>query len=236
MSLSSSVPGVIFDGDDTLWHTQHFYDTAKEKFLVRLEQSGFSRQEASELFDGLDLANVSVMGFSSKRFPLSMVMTYRSLCSAHGLKPSIRTERELRTIGSSVFSRKPTLAEGAEEVLRALRTRYHLILLTKGDREVQEQKIKLLQLRSMVDDIYIVDVKDDESLKFVIADQGLDRNQSLAVGNSLRSDIIPAIKAGLKAIWIATPTWSWEDHGQAIPPGVQIVTNINEIPSLLLGG
>jgi len=204
--------GVIFDGDDTLWETSIFYKEAKEEFFHEMADLGFNYKEVEEFFNKTDLANVAKFGFTKKRFPTSMAETYRAFCKRYSYKNENDTERKLTTIGNGVFQRKPILLGHADSVLKKLQPHYKLILATKGDLEVQKAKISHSGLGSFFERIYILEHKTEREMQRIVDENQLDIGRSWKIGNSLKSDINPALNIGLKAIWIPYHyTWAYEE-------------------------
>src|SRR5438132_5103615 len=106
---------IIFDGDDTLWPTQIFYDQAKEQFYELMEQLGFKRRNVESIFTEKDVANVAHLGFSKLRFTESMMDTYQFFCMQHALSFDPKIKEKVWNIGRFIYGRKPVLAEGAKE-------------------------------------------------------------------------------------------------------------------------
>lgn len=228
-------PGIIFDGDDTLWETSIFYKEAKEKFFLEMADLGFDCKEVEEFFDKTDLANVVKFGFTKKRFPTSMAETYRAFCEQYNYKNETDTELRLTTIGSGVFQRKPILLDDAEYVLKELKPHYELILATKGDSEVQKDKISHSGLASHFHRIYILDHKTETELRNIVNENKFNISKSWAIGNSLKSDINPALNIGLKAIWIPYHyTWAYEEAEPQESPNFHKASSLKEILNFLL--
>jgi putative hydrolase of the HAD superfamily len=163
------------------------------------------------------------MGFSRERFPSSMVRTYEHLCRAEGRTPRPELQERLFSIGYSVFQKTPHLYPDALEVLYSLRQTYTLVLATKGDREVQSDRIKALRLGPYFDRIYILERKTEEEYLLIVQELGIAPSQIYVIGNSVRSDINPAIRAGLRAILI--PRGEWEYEKSTIQDGSIFVVN-----------
>lgn len=227
--------GIIFDGDDTLWETSVFYKEAKEKFFQEMADLGFNYKEVEEFFNKTDLANVAKFGFTKKRFPTSMAETYQAFCEKLNNKNEIETEQRLINIGTSVFQRKPILLNQTDYVLEKLKPHYKLILATKGDLEIQKDKISHSGLGSFFDRIHILDHKTEREMQQIIDENHLDKNKSWKIGNSLKSDINPALNIGLKAIWVPYQyTWAYEEDEPQDSPNFHKVSSLVEILNFLL--
>lgn len=225
---------IIFDGDDTLWGIQSFYDEAKETFFTLMESSGFPRDEVSAKLAEVDSANVSHLGFSRKRFPLSMQQVYTFYAQQKGLSVNERTLRKVQNIGSSVFDRKPVLMDGAREVLSQLRDAYELYLYSGGDIEIQMEKVSNLELASYFNAIHLVDRKTTAQLDAILAEHNLHPDDTWMVGNSIRSDVNPALQLGLRAIHLHSS--SWEYDAEDITAGrVWHAAKLIDIPTIVSG-
>jgi putative hydrolase of the HAD superfamily len=229
-----SSAAVIFDGDDTLWDTMSAYALAKHEFFGEMALIGFDPDEVECRFERIDMANVDRLGFKRERFPTSMVDTYRYFCDTYRASYSNAIEHKIRRLGDGVIFSEPKVDENAEDVLRSLQNHYTLILSTKGDEEVQRMKINGSELASYFQSIYIFERKTDQELEHVIQDNHLSRADSWVIGNSLRSDINPALRLGLRAIWIPRYTWDYEEAEFQISPRLVTVESLRDCQRILL--
>lgn len=133
---------IVFDGDDTLWRTQHLYDRAKDKFEYLCKQLGVWDSKVRGRLDALDSDRVKLLGFTPARFPGSMVQTLKMYLATHNLPLSRVATGRARYIGRHVFKTKVSLQPSARAVLRHLFRRYRLILLTKGDKAIQLRRLR----------------------------------------------------------------------------------------------
>jgi putative hydrolase of the HAD superfamily len=225
---------LIFDGDDTLWETQSLYDSAKSEFLSELAAEGLSSKDAKQLLEEVDVANVKQLGFSKSRFPLSLVTTYRRLCNLHGKVPNDRTEARIQSIGYSIFETKPNLIPTTEQTLQQLQNRYELSLCTKGDPLVQKQRIDQSGLERFFPRIYIVPTKEESQFEVILRDVGCDSDKACSIGNSIKSDINPALNLGMYAIFVPGPTWAFEESALGLDSKkLRTVSNLESIPQAL---
>ena len=137
-------------------------------------------------------------------------------------------------MGLGVVSSPSKVDECAHDVLGQLRTHYRLILATKGDTEVQSMKIKESNLGSYFDRTYIFDQKTERELNLIIEENELSRAESWVVGNSLRSDINPALRIGLRAIWIPHYTWDYEEAKYEDSRDLFIVDSLEDCLQILI--
>lgn len=222
---------VIFDGDDTLWSTEQLYDDARQAVRRIVEGRGLDGGlwEATER--QRDVVNVATYGMSSIRFPTSCV---EALDAIGGCDRSLRTV--VWEVADRVFSAPAPLLSGAREVLLAVRATCSVVLLTKGDTKVQEGRIESSGLRPLFDQIEVVHEKTSSTFSSVVSLWGVRPAASVSVGNSLRSDILPAIEAGMQAIWIDAHVWEWERlHNDSVhlPERVVVGDALTDVPTLL---
>jgi len=221
---------IIFDGDDTLWRTQVLYDQTKEQFYDLMAEQGFDRKAVRSKLSEIDLGNVEKFGFSKRRFPESLRETCEYFCRSKGHPVDPAVLRQVYRIGNSVFRRKPVLMDGAQQVLKRLGKKYRLYLYTGGDPHIQQKKLEYLNLAEYFEAVYVRERKNGAELQSIIHEQGLDVDKTWVIGNSLRSDINPALELGLKCIWVKSSFWEYDIE----PP---IAPNISQVDSLweLLG-
>lgn len=215
----------VFDLDDTLIDNVHDYaDPILDACKLIVHTLGNKAPHVTKIItleQEIDKRKVEEINpstgspylFSMERFPGSLVEVYRELCRYSGLSPNKEIEIKLYDIGMTAFDDGRYLENVnpyVHEVLGFLRQNNdQLILCTKGDRRVQERKIRALR-DSGVDithfrEILIVDKKDTEL--FSAIKRGHETYSCYSVGNSYQSDIVPALEAGYKGIYIPVETW-----------------------------
>ena len=187
---------IIFDGDDTLWETMPLYVRSKSRFFLAMRRLGFNRKAVEMDFEERDLRNVDRFGFSKKRFETSMVETYRSFCRSRDMVPARAFERRIKRIARSTFTTRPKLVRHAKQLLRRLKDRSRLILLTKGDLSVQKKRIRASGLQAFFEKVIVVPQKETRTFRFLVRRYNLPKAATWSVGNSLKSDINPALKSG----------------------------------------
>lgn len=225
----------MFDLDDTLmWncttYNQPIIDLVNYLTLVfgnRIPSMGTIVRVQEDIDCGMSKEinprTGSAYGFGADRFPDSFIRTYRALCEKGFGVYDESVAQHCRTIGTQAFAvknyAKLGLVPGAWKILTFLAKRQHLVLVTKGEQWVQQNKINALGLSRWFEDIYIVDHKDGETYLEILADlraKAGDRRHIyapmnvVAIGNSFSSDIAPALKLGMEAIFIPCPTWKAE--------------------------
>lgn len=211
---------IVFDGDDTLWQTEHLYDEARSQAREIIEGAGLDGDtwEARERL--IDVENVDRFGHAIDRFPTSCVEAYEEVCLAAGVAVDNALRQEIDSVARKVFERRAPLMNGARETLSELRSRgYSLALLTKGDPPVQALRIEQSELRDLFDLIEIVEEKTPESILSVLRQLDIAPSEAITVGNSMRSDILPSLAAGVTPVWIDAHVWEYERQHDCNPPG-----------------
>lgn len=219
---------VIFDADDTLWHTDELYENALARIQTKLNEVGYDGDMWRTLQREIDLEQVKTMGFSPARFPSSSVQALHRLDPT----PDPGLVRVVETWSTEVFYKKAALAKHVVHTLILLEDEYRLGLLTKGDQMVQSRRIKNSRLGHFFSATAIVADKNQASFVEMCARLGADPSQTVSVGNSLRSDIIPAVTAGCAGVWIDTKVWEHERaNPKDVPKGVIRLKSLKRVPA-----
>lgn len=198
---------ILFDLDDTLIPTQEVYNETKSRavdYVYEKMNGSITRENILKHFEEVDKQNFTEYGLSKERFPTSWVKTLKKL-----KETTKKEENELYAIGQTVFQTVISPFEEAIEVLNELKEKgYSLSLLTAGDVTVQEKRIKDANLSSYFQHIYILPVKTPQTVAKQLGKSRLEH--TVMIGNSLRSDIYPALALGMKAIHIERETWGYD--------------------------
>jgi putative hydrolase of the HAD superfamily len=229
---------IVFDGDDTLWHTEFLYDEARQAARGVVSAAGIDGGRWEELERAIDVQNVAILGYAPTRFPTSCVQAYEAICGQGARAVEVRVKERIWEVASAVFSRIPPPVAGAADVLTELQRRgYRLALLTKGDRVIQESRVDASGLRQFFDAVLIVSEKTASTLLELLAALGCSAEASWMVGNSLRSDIVPALAAGMRAVWIDAHVWEYErlDSPLVLDELVSVLANLLALPAALEG-
>ena len=226
---------VIFDGDDTLWETESLYDEAREDAAALVATTGIDRESFVDLQRQIDVRNVARLGLTKERFPTSSVEAYRELAERRGDVASDTIADEVFRASASVFQRPAPLVDGAAEVLGQLRRRHDLALLTKGDPAVQRRRIAQSGLEPFFRLVDVVEEKDATSFHRILGNLDAAASDVWSVGNSVRSDISPALAAGMHAVWVDAYVWAHEraDRRSIEHPDLRVAANLRQVPSLI---
>ena len=211
--LKNQIKQIIFDADDTLWENNIYYVQASNDFFDLIEEGGFPREEVVKAFDELELKVVRERGYGSHNFVYILEELFRQF-STHS-KKSLNKKKFAEIVQRFTAHpvNKPNLFEQVIETLKYLNNRYHLYILTKGEYDEQEGKIIRAGVADLVEKYFILPEKNDKAYRKLIEDNGWKPEETCMVGNSPKSDINPALRAGMYAIYIPyTDTWKLDDE------------------------
>jgi putative hydrolase of the HAD superfamily len=191
---------VILDLDDTLVDTSDVYYLAREKFLREMVSSGFSRSQALETFESIETRNIRLFGIFPERYTRSMIESYDILCKKGGIEPSERIQQVIRRIGGTVSRVMPKPLPGAIPLLKWLHDHHFVVLVSRGSDRYQRKKIKAVGLGIYLHKLVIVRQKSASILKQIAASVHRNIRFAWVLGDSIKSDINPGIKAGARCI------------------------------------
>ncbi|MCX6741420.1 MAG: HAD hydrolase-like protein, partial [Candidatus Parcubacteria bacterium] len=163
------------------------------------------------LNDEIDAKIAGRSGFGQTRFPVSWVKTYQQICRELEISPQPKIERKIYDLASDFWKPPFRFFPGAKKMLRELRTRgYYLVLLTAGDREVQQFKIDDSRAERYFDEVIIVPKDKTPVLRRFVKRFG--RSNVTMIGNSAHSDMEPAIQSQVKGVYIPMLSDDWSYH------------------------
>ncbi|MGP0628564.1 HAD family hydrolase [Nitrospina sp. 32_T5] len=191
---------VIFDLDDTLIDTSDVYWRARNNFIEILAKEGFDRKEILAKFESIDGENIKVLGHIPQRYGKSMQDTYLALKNNPGMDSFRNIEMDVKKCGNYIFNHLPELIDGALELIKWTAKHYTLALLTRGDVNFQKQKLKNVGLLEYFQHIQVVGTKNETAFRDLICETGFEARHSWIIGDSIKSDINPGIKLGMKCI------------------------------------
>lgn len=203
---------LLIDADDTLWENNIFYMRCTTRFLDYLESLGCDRDTALETLQACQQEMLHTHGYSPEGFVAALGLACERSLRQDGDDPGVADwVATARSLGEPVLSPPMVLLADVQPTLAALRPTSQLVLVTKGDEIIQQAKIQRSGLARLFDGQYIVREKSAHTYRRVAAELGLSPGHTWMVGNSPKSDINPAIEAGLGAIFIPhRHTWTAE--------------------------
>jgi len=196
-----------FDADDTLWVNETYFRETEERFAELLEGYETKNKVDQELFK-MEMANLESYGYGVKGFMLSMIESALELSNN---RVSPQTIGRILELGKEMISRPVELLDGVEEVLSSLVGRYRLIVLTKGDLLDQERKLERSGLSRYFHHVEVLSDKKEANYSKLLAHLKIEVSEFLMVGNSLKSDVLPILNIGAKAVHVPFhTTWAHE--------------------------
>jgi len=221
MATASSRQFLLIDGDDTLWENNVYFEQAIEAFIDFLAHSSMSREQVRVALDEVERINVRVHGYGSASFTRNLRETYERLAE-RDLQP--QDIEQVLQLGQRIASQPVRLLPDVAETIRYLAGRHDLMLLTKGHPEEQRLKIDRSGLEPFFNATAVVHEKTEETYRAIVQERQLDPARTWMIGNSPRSDINPALAAGLNAVFIPHEhTWRLEKE-EIVPGGGRLLT------------
>jgi haloacid dehalogenase superfamily, subfamily IA, variant 1 with third motif having Dx(3-4)D or Dx(3-4)E len=221
-----SIKLIAFDADDTLWVNELNYRNAEAKFVTLMAPYA-SAEKAIEVLFRIEISNLPLLGYGSKPFIISLIESGIELSSGHLSNNEVL---QLIAIGKETMERPMTIYPDVEDVLELLSQKYPLILATKGDLKEQESKIERSGLKKHFAEIEIMSEKSAENYRKIIAAHNISPQEFLMIGNSFKSDILPVLEVGGKAIYIPCDlTWAHEVAEEIEHPNLVKVSAIKDI-------
>jgi putative hydrolase of the HAD superfamily len=213
---------LIVDADDTLWENNIYFDEAFAGFVAYLEHSTLNADEIRGILDEIELANARVHGYGSLNFGRNLQDCYRKLAEREIAPSDLET---VKGFALRILEQPLELFPGVEETLAYLGDRHDLTLFTKGAAEEQKMKIERSGLSGFFAHTAIVKEKNVASYRELINAREMDPESAWMIGNSPKSDINPALEAGLNAVFIPyATTWTLEREELSDPgPGCLVV-------------
>ncbi|MFG2822862.1 HAD family hydrolase [Kitasatospora sp. NPDC048365] len=198
---------LVFDADDTLWENNVLFERVIDGFLNWVSTPE-ERTRTRTLLDEIEAKNAVTLGYGAEMFRQSLADCLEEVT---GRTPAAEDRARIEELLSPLTNRGVELIEGVEEVLPVLVGRHDLLLLTKGNLAEQQRKVDASRIAHHFRSIHIVAEKNVDTYRQLVAELGLDPERTWMIGNSPKSDILPALRAGLKAVYIPHEhTWVLE--------------------------
>lgn len=220
-----------FDADDTLWQNESFFRLTQDRFVTLLADYAAPERLAEKL-EAAERRNLGHYGFGVKGFTLSMIET--AIEVTDGRVPA-QVIGELVAAGREMLEHPIELLPAVRATVTALASEYRAVLITKGDLLDQERKLAQSGLGDLFQGVEIVSHKTAEAYRQIFARHGTGADQAMMVGNSLKSDVIPAIEAGAWGVHVPHGlTWALEaaDPPQE-SPRFHALGSLAELPGLV---
>jgi putative hydrolase of the HAD superfamily len=224
---------IALDGDDTLWHSEHLFVDTQDRFrdLVRpyvdLDDAGLDQRLLE-----VERRNLPLFGYGVKAFTLSLVET--AIEVTDGRIPGADLQAVL-DLGKVLIDHPVELLDGVREAVDALTDTFRVMVITKGDLLHQETKVARSGLAELFWRVEVVSEKDEDTYARVLERHAIDPSTFVMVGNSVRSDVLPVLALGGRAVHVPySVTWALE-HAEADPDlhDFPVLTSLAELPSCI---
>lgn len=200
MTNLTGIKAIAFDADDTLWDNETFFLNVERKMCEILSDYGDAQTISACLFE-TEMANMDDYGYGAMAYTLSLV---ENAIKVSGGKVSANQISQIIELGRTLLRLDASPLEGVQDTLRQLKEigYYQLVVFTKGELLTQENKLKRSGLLPYFDHVVIVSDKQEPQYRDLCKQLGIKPDELLMVGNSLKSDILPALKIGAWAVHI----------------------------------
>lgn len=221
---------LIFDADDTLWQNNIYFEEAFENFCEYLGHSSLSPEQVRAILDEIELVNSRIYGYGSKNFARNLEQCFHYLAERHICEDDLAV---VQSFAHAIVHKPIELLDGVLDTIAELSSRHDLTLFTKGDPEEQRLKIDRSGLAGYFRHTAIVKEKNAPAYRKLAEERGFHLDRTWMIGNSPKSDINPALDAGLSAVFVPHPrTWSLEK--EEVPSGHPRLLHVKTIRDLTI--
>ena len=220
-----------FDADDTLWSNACYFQDVEQKFCALLSEFRPQEELTRELYQ-TEMSNMEWYGYGAMAFTLSLIET--AIRVSQG-QVSATILAELLEAGKSILDKPIELFPGIPDILPELSSTYRLVIVTKGDLLDQERKLAKSGLLPYFQHVEVVTEKHEANYRQLIECMNIKPHEFLMVGNSLKSDILPVLSIGGKAVHVPFHMeWQHEKTNKPTSPYIE-VASLLDLPTILRG-
>jgi putative hydrolase of the HAD superfamily len=221
---------LLIDADDTLWENNIYFERAIAKFISFLDHREYSPEQVRLVLNDVERDSVLKHGYGLHSFAHSLVETFEKL-AVDPVTPELH--ERFHSFAHQISDHPIEILKGVTETLQYLAPRHHLILMTKGNLAEQSGKIERSGLKEYFAAVEIVAEKDEAVYRSVVSKYALAPDSTWMVGNSPKSDINPALAAGLHAVFVPhDKTWILEHEELAQAPAPQRLLVVEKFAEL----
>ncbi|MCI5109122.1 MAG: HAD family hydrolase [Marivita sp.] len=228
--MTRKLQTIGFDADDTLWHNERFFRLTQDRFEALLAD----HTDAAHLHERLIAAerrNIGHYGFGVKGFVLSMIETAVEVTD--GAVPG-HVIRDILEAGQDMLAHPVELLPHVQSTVETLAQTHRLVLITKGDLLHQERKLAQSGLGELFDDVAIVSDKSADTYRDVFGRQAGGVEAAMMVGNSMKSDVVPAVAAGSWGVFVPHDLeWDLEKADPPDNPRFHRIDDLSDLPPLV---
>jgi putative hydrolase of the HAD superfamily len=199
---------LVFDADDTLWENNIYFEQAFDDFVDYLDHSTLTPTQVRDVLNEIELVNAKIHGYGARNFGRNLQQAYRHLAEDEIGEADLQ---HVMSLAERILEQPLRLIEGVEETLQYLAGRHELTMFTKGHPDEQRLKVDRSGLGRYFAHTGIVKEKDAPAYRRLVEERGMHPPRTWMIGNSPKSDINPALDAGLNAVLVPHPhTWCLE--------------------------
>jgi len=214
MNVQNGAQTLLIDADDTLWENNIYFERAIGRFISFLDHRDHSAEQVREVLNDAERDSIVKHGYGLHSFTHSLVATFEKL-SVEPITPELHAR--IQSFAHQIAEHPIEILAGVPETLAYLAERHHVLMVTKGNPVEQAGKVERSGLKEYFAAIEIVPEKDEQCYRSVISKYALQSDSTWMVGNSPKSDINPALAAGLHAVFVPHDnTWILE-HDELVP-------------------
>jgi putative hydrolase of the HAD superfamily len=231
VSVAATITTLGFDADDTLWQNETFFRMTEQRFTELLSSHGDHHVLSAKLLEA-ERRNLAFYGYGVKGFTLSMIETALEVTKGEVEAAVIA---EILSFGRQMLENPVETLPGVRETLDQLAGRYRILLITKGDLFDQERKLAQSGLGDYFDAVEIVSEKTRQTYEKIFARHGEGAERAMMIGNSLKSDVVPAIAAGAFGVHVPHEL-TWVLEHEVAPednPRFRRIADLGKLPPLL---
>ena len=216
-SIQNGAQTLLIDADDTLWENNVYFERAIANFISFLEHKEMPPEEVRSVLNEVERGCIVSHGYGLNSFVEALAQTFERV-SVEPLTPALR--ETIHGFAQTIAEHPVEIIPGVQETLSYLHGKHHLILVTKGNFTEQTGKVERSGLKPFFSAVEVVPEKNKPTYEGLVQKYGLVCDTTWMIGNSPRSDINPALAAGLNAVFIPhAQTWVLEheeiDYGLA---------------------
>jgi putative hydrolase of the HAD superfamily len=229
---SSDAQNLLIDADDTLWENNIYFERAIANFISFLNHHEYSPEQVRQVLNHVERESIVTHGYGLHSFAHSLVQTFERL-AVEPITPALH--KTINGFAHTIAGHPVEILNGVPETLQYLSQRHHLILMTKGAIAEQTGKVERSGLKEYFAAVEIVSEKDVPTYHTVISKYELRAEVTWMIGNSPKSDINPALGAGINAVFVPHgDTWVLEHEEVAsakAPQRLLVVKKFSELPT-----
>lgn len=220
---------LIFDADDTLWENNIYFEEAFEQFCGYLAHSSMTPVQIRAVLDEIEIANSKIHGYGSRNFARNLTACFQHLAERDISDADLNAVRDF---AYAILEKPIELLNGVAETLVQLSERHDLTIFTKGDPEEQRLKIDRSGLGRYFRHSAIVKEKNAPAYRHLVEVRGFALERTWMIGNSPKSDINPALAAGLNAVYVPHPR-TWRLEHEDVPDAHPKLLRVEAIAELM---